>query len=61
MGIQEEIFEEFFVKLIESGKVPQITISELKKLYEGKGAISQDKVFDAIKKGFENVGENKKD
>ena len=58
MGIQEEIFEEFFMKLEEDEEFPNSTLEELKKLWENCGSISQDKIFKAIKKRCEDVNKD---
>lgn len=51
MGIQEEIFEEFLKKLVEDEKFPDSIIEELRKLQESGEIISQEKIFEIIKRG----------
>jgi hypothetical protein len=51
MEIQREIFEEFFKKLEEDEKFPHSIIEELKSLWEGGEIISQEKIFEVIKRG----------
>ena len=58
MGIQEEIFEGFFDKLEEDEEIPQKIIEELKKLRENGEIMSQEKIFDLIKKGCEDVNKD---
>ena len=58
MGIKDEIFEEFFKKLEEDDDFPNIVIQELKNLFESRENISQEKIFNAIKKGCRNVSTN---
>lgn len=61
VGISEEIFEEFFQKLGDDGNFPRLILEELRKLWEGDEVISQEKIFDALKKGCEDVSEDQKD
>jgi hypothetical protein len=50
LGIQDEIFEEFFKKLAES-KLPEDLIRELKTLVE-KGEIgTKERILEVIKRG----------
>lgn len=58
MGIQEEIFEEFFKKLEEDEKFPDSIIEELKKLWESGEIISQEKIFEVIKREDTDVRED---
>ncbi len=55
MGIQEEIFEEFFRKLSEDEAIPNSIIEELKKLLES-GEVSQEEIFEAIERVYRDVG-----
>jgi len=55
MGIQEEIFEEFFKKLEEDEKFPDNIIGELKKLWENGEIVSQEKILEVIKRESEDV------
>ena len=43
MGIQDDIFEEFFKKLEEDEKIPDTIIEELKNLWENGEVVSQKK------------------
>jgi hypothetical protein len=58
MGIQEEIFEEFFKELEKDEKFPNPIIEKLKELWEKGEIASQEKIFEVIKRGCEDVGEN---
>lgn len=58
MGIQEEIFEEFFRKLEEDENFPDPIIEELKKLWETGEIASQEKIFEAIKRRVEDVSKD---
>ena len=49
MGIQEDIFEEFFEKLKENEKFPNSIVAELRKLLEKGEIASQEKIFEVIK------------
>lgn len=55
MGIQEEIFEEFFRKLSEDEAIPNSIIEELKNLLES-GEVSQEEIFEAIERVYRDVG-----
>jgi len=58
MGIQAEIFEEFFKKLEENEKFPVSIIEELKKLWNSGEVISREKILEVIKKGCIDVRED---
>lgn len=58
MGINEEIFDDFLRKLEEDEEIPRLVIKELKKLWESDDDISQDKIFEAIKKECTDVCED---
>ncbi len=58
MGINEKIFDGFLRKLEEDEEIPRLVIKELKKLWESDDDISQDKIFEAIKKGCTDVCED---
>ena len=49
MGIQEDIFEEFFKKLEEDEKFPDSIIEELRRLWEKGEIASQEKILAVIK------------
>jgi len=49
MGIQEDIFEEFFQKLEEDEKFPDSIIEELRRLWEKGEIASQEKILEVIK------------
>jgi hypothetical protein len=51
MGIQENIFEQFFKKLEKDEKFPDSVLKELKKLWENGEIASQEKIYEAIKRG----------
>lgn len=57
MGLQEDIFETFFKKLKETEDFPDLVIKELEKLWKN-GEISQEKIFEAIKRAVENDNKN---
>lgn len=58
MGIQEEIFEDFFKKLQEDKKFPDSIIEELKKLWKSGESISQEKISEIIKRECAEVCED---
>lgn len=58
MEIQEEIFEEFFKKLEEDEGLPNSIIEGLKNLWERGEIMSQEKIFEAIKRGCADVYED---
>ena len=58
MGIQEEIFEEFFKKLEEDEKFPGTIIEELKKLWKSEEIALQQKIFEVIERGCEDVSKD---
>jgi len=58
MEIQREIFEEFFRKLQEDEKFPDSIVEELKRFWESGEIISQEKVFEIIKKGCADVNKD---
>ena len=49
MGIQEDIFEEFFEKLKGDDKFPDAIVTELRGLWEKDEIASQEKILEAIK------------
>lgn len=57
MGIEDEIFDDFFSKL-EIAKVPAALVAKLKKLRESNELNSKDKILRALK-GEEKNGANK--
>ena len=54
MGVQEEIFEEFFRKLSEDEAVPTSIIEELRKLLENC-EISKESIFEVVKRVYKDV------
>jgi|Deesub1362A_J573_1020465.scaffolds.fasta_scaffold00086_117 hypothetical protein len=54
MGIQGEIFEEFFRKLSEDEAIPSSIIEKLKELLES-GEVSQERIFEVIKRGYNDA------
>ncbi len=58
MGIQEDIAEQFFKKLEEDEKFPDLILEELKRLWEKGEIASQEKILEVIKRG---VGDANKD
>ena len=58
MGLTEEIFEEFFKKLEDDEEFPNSIVNELRDLLNGKGDISQEDIFEIIKRGEENGDKN---
>lgn len=61
MGIQEEIFEGFFKKLEGNENFPNSIVAYLKKLHERGEIASQERIFEVIKKVFEDASEDQKD
>ena len=57
MRIQEEIFDDFLLKLAEDENVPNKTIEELKKLWLN-GIWSEGKILTAIEGGIKNRNKN---
>ena len=49
MGIQEDIFEEFFEKLKGNEKFPDPMVAELRRLWEKGEIASQEKILEVIK------------
>lgn len=58
MGIQEEIFKGFFRKLEEDENFPHPIIEELKKLWESGEIALQERIFEAIRGGCEDVSKD---
>lgn len=59
LGIEEEIFEDFFKKLMDS-KLPEDLIKELRTLLE-KGEIeSKEKIIEVVKRGVEAGDEHQR-
>lgn len=54
MGIEEEIFEEFFNKLEENEEVPVDVIIELRQLLESGDVLYKENIIEAIDKGANN-------
>lgn len=59
LGVQEEIFKDFFKKLIDA-KLPEDLIKELRTLREKDEMESEDKILEAIKRGVEAVDKHQK-
>ena len=53
MRIQDEIFEDFLLKLVEDKDFPENTIEELKNLWDDEN-LSEEKILIAIARGIEN-------
>lgn len=58
VGIQEDIFEEFFRKLREDAEFPNKVVEELRKLWESHEIASKEKLFNILKRGIEDAGKN---
>lgn len=58
MGIQEDIFEEFFEKLEEDEKFPDSIVEELRRLWEKDEIASQEKILEVIKRGYEDANKD---
>jgi len=58
MGIQEDIFEEFFEKLKGDDKFPDSIVKELKRLWEKGEIASQEKILEVIKRGCEDANKD---
>ena len=58
MGIQEEIFEEFFEILADSENFPDSILEELKRLWENGEIASQDQILEVIERESGNGSEN---
>ncbi|MCX9085504.1 MAG: hypothetical protein OIN87_11995 [Candidatus Methanoperedens sp.] len=55
MGIQEDIFNEFFRKLESDEKFPDLIVKELKTLWESGEISSKEKLLEVIKIGCEDA------
>ncbi|MBA7651535.1 hypothetical protein ES703_59354 [subsurface metagenome] len=58
MGIQEDIFEEFFQNLEKDEKFPDSIIEELRRLWEKDEIASQEKILEVIKRGCEDANKD---
>jgi len=58
MGIQENIFEEFFETLEEDEGFPDSIVEKLKKLYENGVILSKEKLLEIVERGTKNDGED---
>ena len=58
MGIQENIFEEFFKKLEGDEKFPDSIVAELRRLWEKDEIASQEKILEVIKRGCEDANKD---
>ena len=54
MGVQEDIFEEFFKKLEDDEEFPDSIVEELKILRKSGEIASQEKILEVIERGSEN-------
>ena len=61
MGIQEEIFGEFFKNLEDNEDFPDSILEELKKLWESGEIASQEKILEVVERGSGNGSENQND
>ena len=61
MGIQEDIFNEFFGLLRADEEFPNSIADELQKCWEKGELLSQEKVFGIIKRGCPDEHQNKED
>jgi len=57
LGIQEEIFEEFFKKLAES-KLPENLVKELRTLVEKGEIANKEKILESVKRGVRLADEH---
>lgn len=55
MGIEEEIFEQFFKRLEEDEDFPAVVVEGLKELWERGEIASQEKILEVIQRGCENA------
>jgi hypothetical protein len=58
MGIRDEIYEGFLAKLEKDKEISALTIAELRKILGSGESLTQQKVFEAIKKGCSNGGKD---
>lgn len=58
MGIKEEIFEEFFLKLKKDKEFPNAIVKGLKELWKSGEIASQEKILTVIQGGCADVGED---
>ncbi len=61
MGIQEEIFEEFFKNLEETEDFPDSILEELKRLWKSGEIASQERILEVIERESGNSNENQDD
>ncbi len=61
MGIQEEIFEEFFKNLEGNEEFPNSILEELKRLWESGEITSQEKLSEVVERECGSSNENQDD
>jgi len=58
MGIRDEIFEEFFIKLKEDKEFPDEIINKLKNIWENKESLTKNEILEIIEQVSENNVKN---
>ena len=58
MGIQEDVFKDFFDKLKKDADFPNEIVEKLRKLWESGKMISEEKILDALTGGIKNTHNN---
>ena len=61
MGIEDDIFDEFFDKLKENSSIPEISRKELQRIWKNKKIISQEEIIEIIEMGINNVNKSQRD
>lgn len=58
MGIQEDIFEDFFDRLEKDAEFPNEIVEKLRKLWESDEIASKEKILKALTGGIEDTSNN---
>ena len=58
MGIQEEVFQDFFDKLAKDTDFPNEMVEKIRKLCESGDILSKEKILNALLGGIKNTTKN---
>jgi len=58
LGIQEDIFEDFFDRLEKDAEFPNEIVEKLRKLWESDEIASKEKILKALTGGIEDTSNN---
>jgi len=58
MGIQEDVFEDFFGKLKKDAEFPNEIVEKLRKLWESGEVVSKEKILNALIGGIKDTHSN---